>query len=65
MRFTNRARAFLLTKMSSTSIKIKAWVSNYIHAKDRYAITYPCASSNGDLAKPPLKLGYGWLITTM
>ena len=27
-------------------------------------ITHPCINFNGSLAKPPLKLGHGWVITT-
>ena len=33
------------------------------HVKLWGVITHPCPNFNGGLAKPPLKLGHGWVIT--
>ena len=38
------------------------WISNYTHVKYGDAITLPWSDFNGDLVKPPLKLGNGWSI---
>ena len=35
-------------------IAIKAWISNYIHITQWYAITHPCLIAN-------VKLGHGWI----
>ena len=44
--------------------RIKAWISNYIPSFVWDVITHPCPNFNGSLAKLPLKLGHGWVITS-
>ena len=44
--------------------KFGAWISDYIHSFQWDVITHPCSNFNGGLAKPPLKLGHGWVITS-
>ena len=39
-------------------------IMNSIHVKQGDLITYPCPIFNGDLTKPVLKLGHGWVITS-
>ena len=41
-----------------------AWISNYIHRKLRDVIIHPCPNFNSNLAKPQLKWGYRWVIST-
>ena len=56
---TSVSRTPLLVEISSTSIQIKAWRSNY----NQDVITHPCPHFNGGLVKLPLKLGHGWITT--
>ena len=39
-------------------------MNNYIYSFLCGLLTHPCPYFNGDLAKPPLKFGYGWVITS-
>ena len=49
--------SLLPTKISQTSIGIKAWIRNDIQVKKWYAINYPCPDVNGGLVMMPLVLG--------
>ena len=44
--------------------KIMAWIGNSIHEFLWDVITHQCPIFNGGLAKPPLKLGHGWVFTS-
>ena len=48
------------------TIKPALWsslINHHIHVKQWDAITHQCFNVNRGLAKPPLMLGHGWLIT--
>ena len=45
------------------NIGFRAGISNYIHLTQFYVISHPCPNFNSGLLKPPLKLGYGEVIT--
>ena len=49
---------------TKTSINIKVWVSNYVPVKRYDWIMHPRPNVNVTLAKPPLKLVMGWVITS-
>ena len=40
------------------------WINNNIHSSQWGVITHQCRNFNGGLAKPPLKLGHVWVITS-
>ena len=56
--------ASFLNKIDYTNVRIRRWISNYIHVKQWDVITHPCPNFNGGLIKPLLKLGHGWVITS-
>ena len=41
---------------------IRTFISNYFHNIPWNGISHPHLDFNGDLFKPPVKLGYGWVI---
>ena len=41
----------------------RAWMSNYSHWFMWNVIAHPCPNVNGGLGKPPLRFGYGTVIT--
>ena len=41
------------------------WISNYIHCFLRNIIIHPSYTFNHSWTKPPLKLGFGWMITSL
>ena len=45
-------------------MEITKWIANYICYFKGYAITHPFSNFNSGLAKPPLKLGHEWEITS-
>ena len=53
-----------LTEIKLTNIKLTAWISNHTKIKQYEVVTHPCPDLNGDLAKPPLKLRHGLVITS-
>ena len=44
--------------------KMREWISNYNNVFVWDVITPPCPNFNGSLAKLPLKLWHGWVITS-
>ena len=55
--------ALLLTDLRLFKLtETKAWISNHIHCFLWNVITHPSLNFNGNLAKPPLKLGHGSII---
>ena len=52
----------LQIEISLIDTDIRVWVSNYIHMKQWGVITRILPDANDDLVKPPLQLGYGWVI---
>ena len=50
----------LVTEMSSSTVEMKAYI-NILKRWD--VIMHPCLNINGCLARPPLKLRHGWVIT--
>ena len=49
--------------MDKKPIEFQAAVCYYIHPEPRDLITQPFPNINGGLAKPPLKLGHGRIVT--
>ena len=43
--------------------QIRLWTNNYVNGSVWDAITHPYQNFDCGLGKPPLKLGYGWVIT--
>ena len=46
-----RLGLLLLTEISYTSIRVKAWIHNYIYVKQWDVITHPCPKVNGGLTQ--------------
>ena len=53
----------LWSLVSPTHLECRTWISNYIHCCLRDVTNHPCYYFNVGLAKPPMKLRYGWVIT--
>ena len=53
----------LLMPIALGTCRIRTWICNHIHVKQRNVVTHLYPDFNDGLIKPPLKLGYGWMIT--
>ena len=51
-----------LRRHCNVPIEFRAWMNNDGYIKLWNMIIYLCPKINGDLAKPSVKLGYGWTI---